>query len=171
MHHFLRLGSRAGAGRGWPDSLRTWREKTPLSALEGAPELNFRAFPADPPTAWACLQAPMLSDKIWQLQYKTDSWGYPFSLHYFFFRLNYTKFCWISPHNYICRSFLLRLSKGNWLWLRRLNWNWNLPAPAAASAFQLHVREGEFLAQLMSRKGAPRGALFTSMCGINALVL
>ena len=47
----------------------------------------------------------------------------------------------------------------------------NLPAPASASAFQLHVREGEFLAQLMSRKGAPRGALFTSMCGINALVL
>ena len=45
-----------------PDSLRTWREKTPSSALEGAPELNFRAFPADPPTAWACLQAPMLSD-------------------------------------------------------------------------------------------------------------
>ena len=37
--------------------------------------------------------------------------------------------------------------------------------PASASTFQLHVREGEFLAQLMSRKGAPRGALFTSMCG------
>ena len=143
-HHLVELVSSGLLPIGKTDSLRTWSEKTPSSALEGAPELNFRAFPADPPTAWACLQSPMLSDEIWQLQYKTDSWGYPFSLHYFFFRLNYTKFCWISPHNYICRSFLLRLSKGNWLWLRRLNWNWNLPAPPPPPLSNCMCAKGSF---------------------------
>lgn len=36
-----------------PLRFRTWREKTPSSALEGAPELNDSAFPAEWPTASA----------------------------------------------------------------------------------------------------------------------